>query len=289
MSQRRSLLIAVAAVYFAAGCEQAAMPSPADSREQEMVFVAGAMFRMGTDESELEFIAENMGLGSVRPLLSEVPSHDAVVADFFIDRFTVTNQDFQEFVTAEPTGSKENLGAEFHNGRYLEHWNNGEPDDDVLNHPVTFITWHSAVAFCAWQDKRLPTETEFEWAAQNATAPTEFPWGDDMPRDDLVNWGSDGIDTTVAVGSYPPNSRGLYDMSGNVWQFLSDPWLGSYQQVLDGSADVVGAIGDPDIRRVVRGGSFGASAANLRVRYRDSHRPYEAREMVGFRCARSAD
>ena len=79
-----------------------------------------------------------------------------------------------------------------------------------------------------------------------------------------------------AVGSYPPNPRGLYDMAGNVWQFTADPWTGPYGR------------GEPqeDERYVVRGGSWGANAANLRVRYRDSHRAFDAREMVGFRCAR---
>lgn len=244
---------------------------------------------MGTDEAELEIIAVKVGLNSVRPMLPEVPSHEVHVADFFIDRFAVTNQDFQKFVAAVHSWNKASLGAEFHNGRYLEHWSSGEPANDILEHPVTFITWHAAVAYCDWQNKRLPTEVEFEWAAQSGSERTEFPWGDDMPRDDLVNWGDNGIDMTVPVGSYPPNPRGLYDMSGNVWQFLADPWLGAYRQVPDSPADVAEAARDPDIRRVVRGGSFGASAANLRVRYRDSHRPYDAREMVGFRCARSAD
>ena len=247
------------------------------------------MFRMGTDEAELELVAQKIGLGSVRPLLSEVPAHEVTVADFYIDVFAVTNRDFLEFVEAVPGWEKENLQADSSSDRYLEHWVNNEPADDALSHPVTFITWHAAVAYCEWQGKRLPTEAEFEWAAQDGSGQSEFPWGDEMPRDELVNWGSDGIDTTVPVGSYPANSRGLYDMSGNVWQFLADPWLGSHQEVLDSAADVAEVVRDHDIRRVVRGGSYGANAANLRVRYRDSHRPYDAREMVGFRCARSAD
>jgi len=74
-------------------------------------------------------------------------------------------------------------------------------------------------------------------------------------------------------------------MSGNVWRFLADPWLGSHAETTSEADSYDGAT----VRRVVRGGSWGANAANLRVRYRDSHRPFDAREMVGFRCARSAE
>ena len=102
-----------------------------------------------------------------------------------------------------------------------------------------------------------------------------------------MNWGGNGIDTTVPVGSYPPNARGLYDMAGNVWRFTADPWLGSYAD--SSAADVARAADSPSIRRVVRGCSYGANAANLRVRYRYSHLPFDAREMVGFRCAKSAN
>ena len=104
-----------------------------------------------------------------------------------------------------------------------------------------------------------------------------------------MSWSGNGIDTTVPVGSYPPNGRGLYDMSGNVWHFTADPWLGAYSEVLARPEEHRQLESDMQVRRVVRGGSWGASAANLRVRYRDSHRPFDAREMVGFRCAKNAD
>ena len=76
-------------------------------------------------------------------------------------------------------------------------------------------------------------------------------------------------------------------MADNVWHYTADPWPGAYTAMLADPDAVVDAGREQRIRRVVRGGSWGANAANLRVRYRDSHRPYDAREMVGFRCARS--
>lgn len=274
-------------LFVVASCTDAGGPSAAVVPEQKLVFVPGATFEMGTDAGDLENLAVVLGLGSTHMLEPEVPAHRVTLADYFIDRYDVTNRRFAEFVAAIPAWRKSLVAADPASARYLEHWADDVPPDALLDHPVTFVTWHAAVAYCEWRGKRLPTEAEYEWAAQDGVTDAEFPWGPVLPNDELVNWSGNGIDTTVPVGSYPPNPRGIYDMSGNVWRFTADPWLGSHEEAL-ASPDRNAARSEPDIRRVVRGGSFGASAANLRVRYRDSHRPYDAREMVGFRCARSA-
>ena len=274
-----------AALFLIAGCNESEPPEQTEDVIRNMQLVPGATFRMGSDYSEIEDIRRATGLRTVEPLLAEVPARDVTVEDFFIDIYDVTNRDFAAFVAANPAWGKGKLDASEHNGRYLEHWTPEGPPENSLDHPVTYITWPSAVAYCAWRDKRVPTEAEYEWAAQDGTTRAEYPWGDDPPSDDLVSWGGNGIDTTVPVGSYPANARGLYDMSGNVWRFTSDPWLGPYSEIADAQQ---GGADDENIRRVVRGGSWGANAANLRVRYRDSHRPFDAREMVGFRCAMSA-
>lgn len=93
----------------------------------------------------------------------------------------------------------------------------------------------------------------------------------------------------MPVASYPPNAYGLYDMAGNVWEFLVDPWYGSYRLTpLTAPAFSPDTLDRVATRRVVRGGSWGANVVNLRIRYRDSHRPFDAAGIVGFRCARSA-
>ena len=286
----RNFITTVLAVFtLVSGCERLSSSRPDVDQFEEMRLVPGATYRMGSDLTELERIRAATGLPTTELLMSEVPSHSVTVSDFYLDTFDVTNQQYLAFVVAMPGWSKDRLESSLHNGRYLENWVDGFPPDELLTHPVTFITWQAAVAYCEWRGKRLPTETEYEWAAQDGVTTTEYPWGNSPPRDDIVNWGGNGIHTTVPVGSYPPNARGLYDMSGNVWRFTSDPWLGSYAEVSATSSDLEEAAARPDARRVVRGGSWGANAANLRVRYRDSHRPFDAREMVGFRCARSVD
>jgi len=289
MIARRPTIAAILLAASVVACDQQKESPATELHEQSAVLIKGATFRMGTDESELENIAAAIGLDSAMPLLSEVAAHETTVADFYVDSFTVTNQDFLQFVSAVPVWSKESINAKQPDVRYLEHWQGNQPESGKLDHPVTFITWHAAAAYCDWRGQRLLTEAEFEWAAQSGAGDDMFPWGTELPSNELVNWGGNGIDTTVSVGSYPPNARGLYDMSGNVWQFTADPWLGTYEQVTNNPGGPAEAANDPDIRRVVRGGSYGANAANLRVRYRDSHRPYDAREMVGFRCGRTAD
>ncbi len=254
-----------------------------------MRLVPGATFRMGSDADELPGIQEAVGLRYIEPLLPEVPALDATVADFYMDVFDVTNGEFARFVAAVPQWGKEDADTSLHNGRYLEHWKTGSPNRELLDHPVTFITWHAAVAYCEWAGKRLPTEAEYEWASQDPGRPSLYPWGNAPPDDERVSWGGNGINGTVPVGSYPPNAPGLYDMSGNVWHFTADPWFGAYGDVPADAEEVRRSAEDPRIRRVVRGGSWGANAANLRIRYRDSHRPYDARGMVGFRCAKDAD
>jgi len=243
---------------------------------------------MGTDPTELEDVRIATGMQSTEPLMSEVPGHDVTVSDFYMDLYSVTNRKFAEFIDDVPAWRKDRVDTSLHNGRYLEHWSGGSLPGAGLDHPVIFVTWHAAVAYCEWRGKRLPTEIEYEWAAQGGSERTEYPWGNSPPRNDIVSWGGNQIESTVPVGSYLPNPRGLYDMSGNVWHFTSDPWAGSYAEMAADPASVQELTADPDVRRVVRGGSWGANAANLRIRYRDSHRPFDAREMVGFRCVRSA-
>jgi len=284
----RNLISTLLAIFvLVSGCDRSSTVKPAVDAFEEMRLVQGATYRMGSDLAELERIRAATGLPTTEPLMPEVPSRGVSVSDFYLDTVDVTNQQYSQFLEAVPNWEKGQVDPSLHNGRYLEHWVQGSPPEELLKHPVTFITWQAAVAYCDWRGKRLPTEIEYEWAAQDGETRAEYAWGDSPPHDDIVNWGGNGIRTTVPVGSYPPNARGLYDMSGNVWRFTSDPWQGSYAEMSASSRELDETATHPNLRRVVRGGSWGANAANLRVRYRDSHRPFDAREMVGFRCAKS--
>jgi formylglycine-generating enzyme required for sulfatase activity len=151
---------------------------------------------------------------------------------------------------------------------------------------VVNVTWEEAAAVCAWLGGRLPTEAEWEFGARGRVNGAIFPWGAPFERR-WVNAIGRGADDpwhyTAPVGSFPANALGLFDTSGNVWEWTAD-WYGPYRNE---------AVRDPQgraqgTRKVIRGGSWDSHAARVRTSVRHSL-PAGARYnlYVGVRCARS--
>ncbi len=268
------------------GCGPAAeIPAGAEAPDGT-VRVPGGRFLMGTDSTDLPQIMERFGITRIEMLLPELPQHLIEVDEFFLDQTDVTNAQFFQFVQSNPQWSRTAADAARHNGRYLEHWSPEGPRETDLDRPVTYVTWYAAKGYCEWLGRRLPTEAEWEYAAGGGDPSRIFPWGTSPPSNDVVTWSGSGREEPDPVASHPPNALALYDMAGNVWKFLADVWRDSYHE------PQLSGLPPPDTRAVdtryvVRGGSYGASAVNMRIRYRDSHRANDAREMVGFRCASS--
>jgi formylglycine-generating enzyme required for sulfatase activity len=157
---------------------------------------------------------------------------------------------------------------------------NGSP-----SHPVVNVTWEEAAAVCAWLGGRLPTEAEWEFGARSRADGAIFPWGAPFERR-WVNAIGRGPDDpwhfTAPVGSFPPNGLGLFDTSGNVWEWTADSYA-AYQPepVRDPQGGARGS------RKVIRGGSWDSTAARVRTSVRHSL-PAGARYnlYVGVRCAR---
>ena len=138
-------------------------------------------------------------------------------------------------------------------------------------HPMIYVSWFDATAYAKWSDKRLPTEAEWEFAARGGLVDKAFLWGDyEAVARDYANYkGMGGRDkwdkTTAPVGSFEPNGYGLYDMSGNIWEWCQD-WYDSNHD-----------------SRVLRGGSWYVVTFGLRVAFRNVSLPaYSAG--LGFRC-----
>jgi formylglycine-generating enzyme required for sulfatase activity len=154
--------------------------------------------------------------------------------------------------------------------------------------PVVSVTWDEAAAFCRWAGGRLPTEAEWERAARGAREGETYPWGRQEPSD--VAGAPDGArfgakDGAVAVGRFAPNGFGLYDMAGNVWEWVAD-WYGLYS----GRAMVDPPGPSSGSGRVLRGGAWDGLPWFLHLSFRFSDAPgfQNYFDGFGFRCAQNA-
>ena len=190
------------------------------------------------------------------------------------------------------------------------------PDSNIEgkdNHPVVHISYEDAQAYCKWAGRRLPTEAEWEYAARGKKTSTIYFWGDDRSKlSKMVNsWEGefpvnntleDGFERTAPVKSYPPNDFGLYDMAGNVWEFVSDWYSIKYYEELVANKAVVSNPQGPDKaynpnqpyiqEKVIKGGSFLCSdsyCASYRLSSRMGTSTDSSSEHVGFRTVATPD
>jgi formylglycine-generating enzyme required for sulfatase activity len=200
----------------------------------------------------------------------ERPVHQVFVKAFWLDRTEVTNAQFARFAgtgahTPEGEWHKEARGKE--------------------QHPVVDVTWHDAVAYCRWAEKRLPTEAEWEYAARG-TDGRRYPWGNAWEGSRARHAGNRGEETTAPVGSYALDVSpfGILDLAGNVSEWTSTLYRPYPYSANDGRED-----SNFVELRVNRGGSWSSFPPFLRSSIRDGVRPMPFRyNTLGFRCAQDA-
>jgi len=206
--------------------------------KESMVLISGDTFLMGSKFADAK------------------PIHHVTVNSFYIGKYPVTNK---EYCLYDPS----------HNN----------PGDDL---PVVNVNWNDAIKYCKWlssetgKNYRLPTEAEWEYACRAGTK-TDYYWGNKM--DDSYCWYKDNSGNKIhPVGQKMPNEFGIYDMSGNLWEWCND-WYGYY------TSDTISNPTGPgsSLTRVYRGGSWNSQAGSCRSAYRNSNSPDTRNELIGFR------
>lgn len=224
----------------------------------------------GVDTPIMDIAAGSFQMGSDAGNADAKPAHKVDVAAFKLDQLEVTNDDFQKF--ADATGYQTDAEKGGDDGWKAFAKGNG-------NYPVVKVSWNDASAFCKWAGKRLPTETEWEYAARSADA-LAYPYGNtyDPKRQ---NGKDSGLRGTAAVGSYPDGASPfkILDMAGNVAE-----WTSSKPEHYPGNTSDSKLYGDN--LYIVRGGGWFSSQDQLASYFRNSAVPTTANDDLGFRCAK---
>jgi serine/threonine-protein kinase len=230
---------------------------PADG--MVMVYVPGGTFPMGSTEDDPDAVRD------------ELPQHMVTLDGFWIDQTEVTNAQFLQFLNEQgnsgPEGTKRIVLDQGYT-RISQEGDRFTTTEAGLDWPVLMVTWHGAADYCQWAGGRLPTESEWEYAARGPQG-NLYPWGDAPPTCDLANYG-DCNRAAARVGSRPGGASwcGALDMAGNVWEWVADrfgPYSARPQENPSGPA-----WGDVP---VLRGGGWHSPRWELRAAYRQHEVP----------------
>ena len=208
---------------------------------------------------------------------------------YYLALTPVTNAQYARFLTERRPGSGDlNKWIGLGSYCYVRASGDGyEAYGERDGHPVVQVSWHGARAYCEWAGLRLPTELEWEKGARGVDG-REYPWGNDWARGPRCrNNKNKGNEQTCGVWGYPEGCSpwGLYQMSGNVWEWCED-WYesGAYDRYKRGDLTTPPSGG----RRVLRGGSWYYDIIDLfRCAYRYSYYPDLRYHFDGFRCSRT--
>jgi len=235
--------------------------------------------RLGDAPNEMIVIpAGDFIRGTNDRLADEGPEHVVHLDEYFIDKFEVTNLQYKRYI--------DDVGR-----RAPEHFDERQVPEGKADHPVTFVSWKNAQTYCQWAGKRLPTDQEWEKAARGLDART-FPWGNEFEMHNAntpVRWetlGEEGDTSPVGAFAAGKSPYGLYDVSGNVWEW-TDAWYMAYPNNMRQTENYGKKY------RTLKGGSwwdcsFYKCGISAPVYNRSFFNPKVKNSSFGFRCAKDA-
>ena len=252
---------------------------------QNMELIPAGEFRMGSNGGE-----DN-----------EKPVHSVYIDAFYMDKYEVTNAEYAEFLNAK--GKHTEAGQTWlnvgHQDARIEYVNRVyRAKGGYENHPVTMVSWYGAMAYAAWKGKRLPTEAEWEKAARGGLAGLTYPWGNSIDST-KANYNSRHIGDTTAIGKYPANGYGLYDMAGNVAEWCLDEYNAKFYSVSPAQNPLSGAnsiqwlldnYAGVKSKRVLRGGWWNSfTFQEVRCAARGNNAPSSSKSHNSFRCVKAVE
>lgn len=231
--------------------------------EDKLVFVEGGSFMMGSPA--------NSGEGDERP------QHKVTLNSYKISKFEITNEQFAKFLTAK--GNQKSDGGLWYQGSDFNQKGTvftAKKGSEKL--PVRFVTWSGANAYAQWVGGRIPTEAEWEFAARGGNKSKGYTYSGSNNINDVGWYVGNSGQRLHTVGEKKPNELGIYDMSGNVWEWTAD-WYGAYTKE-DKNNPKGASSGNARVRR---GASAFCALPNTRSANRSSRVPDGVRHNLGFR------
>ena len=250
----------------------------------EFVKVEGGSFDMGSSFESYSKFPEVQ--------VPESPVHRVTLDDFSMSKYEITNRQYCAFLNER--GNQSEGGTEWIRleGTYVDKCRISRESDRFVvesgyeDHPVIYVSWYGASAYCTWlsskigKEVRLPTEAEWEYAARGGKKSRGYTFSGSNTIEEVAWYYDNSSKKVHKVGGKSPNELGLYDMSGNVYEWCLD-WYGGDYYSLSPSRNPKGPNSGKN--KVARGGSWWLNASECRVTFRILNIPINRNFRYGFR------
>jgi len=252
--------------------------SNASKELNSMIYVEGGSYKMGSNSGK-----DN-----------EKPPHIVNIKGFYIGKYEVTVGEFKKFVDA----TKYKTEAEKYNGSFIWNGTAWEKRSDIswqfdilgnkltandYNYPVVHVSWKDASEYCRWANGRLPTEAEWEYAAREGNKQTNYPFSGNTNPDEVAWYHENSNGNLHDAGMKKPNALGIYDMSGNVWEWCSDWYDKAYysnSKMMNPTGPLTGS------EHVIRGGSWIDNPDVIKITARSGANLRSENLSIGFRIVK---